>query len=111
MNLDELGLMTFSRVSERWNKECSYAYQQYKKHSKKFYLRRIDEVEIMSGGQLVYYGQDILLESYSEEAEFVKCVIDLSIITMEIVCKNVTVKEIDMKDISFLWNDENKKIL
>ncbi|GGC91343.1 hypothetical protein [Enterococcus wangshanyuanii] len=35
MNLDELGQMTFPRVSERWNKECSYAYQQYKKHPKK----------------------------------------------------------------------------
>ncbi|GGC91348.1 hypothetical protein [Enterococcus wangshanyuanii] len=62
----------------------------------------------MSGGQLVYYGQDSLLESYSEDDKFVKCVIDLSIMTIEIVCKNITVKKIDMKDVSFFWNDKNK---
>lgn len=36
MNLDELGLMTFPRASERWNKERSYVYQQYKKYPEKF---------------------------------------------------------------------------
>ncbi|OTN87622.1 hypothetical protein A5819_000068 [Enterococcus sp. 7E2_DIV0204] len=28
--------MTFPRASERWNKERSYVYQQYKKHPEKF---------------------------------------------------------------------------
>ncbi|WP_321383025.1 helix-turn-helix domain-containing protein [uncultured Enterococcus sp.] len=36
INLDQLGLMTFPRASERWNKERSYVYQQYKKYPHKF---------------------------------------------------------------------------
>ena len=69
--------------------------------------RRIDKVESMRGGQLGYYGQDISLESYSEDENFVKCVIDLSILTMEIVCQNIEVNELDMENVSFFWNDVN----
>ncbi|WP_321383508.1 helix-turn-helix domain-containing protein [uncultured Enterococcus sp.] len=36
IQLDQLGLMTFPRASERWNKERSYVYQQYKKYPEKF---------------------------------------------------------------------------
>ncbi|MBL1227127.1 helix-turn-helix domain-containing protein [Enterococcus sp. BWR-S5] len=36
IHLDQLGLMTFPRASERWNKERSYVYQQYKKYPEKF---------------------------------------------------------------------------
>lgn len=70
-------------------------------------MRRIDKVESMRGGQLGYYGQDMLLEPYSEDNDFVRCVIDLSIMTMEIVCKNIEVNELDMKNVSFFWNDAN----
>lgn len=36
MNLEELGLMTFSEASERWNKESSYVRQMLSKYPQKF---------------------------------------------------------------------------
>lgn len=47
MNIEELGLMTFPRASERWNKERSYVYQQYKKYPEKFLPGSTD---FLSGG-------------------------------------------------------------
>lgn len=52
-----------------------------------------------------YYGQDITLEKYEEKEEFTKCSVDLSIMTMTIVCKDILVEEIKLEDTSFFWKD------
>lgn len=56
-----------------------------------------------------YYGQNISLEKYEEgelDGDFTKVSLDLSIMLMTIVCKDIIVEEIKLKDISFFW--ENK---
>ncbi|MGL9750034.1 hypothetical protein [Enterococcus sp. DIV0170] len=67
-----------------------------------------------------YYGQDISLEKYVETNEsvkrsieksggtddFIKCSLDLSIMTMTIVCKNILVEEVKMEDTSFFWKEK-----
>lgn len=77
---------------------------------------RVKNIGPLSG----YYGQDISLEKYLETDEsvkrsikkyggtdeFIKCSLDLSIMTMTIVCKNILVEEVRMEDTSFFWNDK-----
>jgi len=65
--------------------------------------RNIDNVKEMRGGQLGYYGQDISLGKYKENEEFIQCSLDLSIMTMNIVCKNIVVEKVKIEDISFFW--------
>lgn len=82
--------------------------------------RGIAAVKGMRGGQLGYYGQDITLEKYIETDEsvkrsiekyggtddFIRCSLDLSIMTMTIVCKDILVEEINLADISFFWEEK-----
>ncbi|ECB9786941.1 hypothetical protein FLW04_05340 [Listeria monocytogenes] len=68
--------------------------------------RTIDNVKEMRGGQLGYDGQDISLKKYEENENFVQCSLDLSIMLMNIVCKNILVEEVSMKDNLFFWQDK-----
>jgi len=56
-----------------------------------------------SGPSSGYYGQDISIQKYGETNEFIKCSLDLSIMTMTIVCKTILVEEVKMEDMSFFW--------
>ena len=58
-----------------------------------------------TGPRSGYYGQDITLEKYEENEEFTKGSVDLSIMTMTIVCKDILVEEIKLEDTSFFWED------
>lgn len=53
--------------------------------------RTIDNVEEMKDGQLGYDGQNISLIKYEE---FVECSLDLSIMVMNIVCKDILVERV-----------------
>jgi len=68
--------------------------------------RTIDNVKEMRGGQLGYDGQDISLKKYEENENFVQCSLDLSIMLMNVVCKNILVEELSMKDNIFFWQDK-----
>ncbi|MCD2223142.1 hypothetical protein LAX75_00440 [Listeria cossartiae] len=68
--------------------------------------RTINNVKEMRGGQLGYDGQDISLKKYEENENFVQCSLDLSIMLMNIVCKNILVEELSMKDNLFFWQDK-----
>ncbi|MBC1568636.1 hypothetical protein HCJ20_06885 [Listeria sp. FSL L7-1425] len=68
--------------------------------------RTIDNVKEMRGGQLGYDGQDISLKKYEENENFVQCSLDLSIMLMNIVCKNILVEELSMKGNLFFWQDK-----
>ncbi|MDR1567722.1 MAG: hypothetical protein LBS33_03450 [Streptococcaceae bacterium] len=68
--------------------------------------RTIDNVKEMRGGQLGYDGQDISLKKYEENENFVQCSLDLTIMLMNIVCKNILVEELSMKDNLFFWQDK-----
>ncbi|MGX7244600.1 hypothetical protein ACWOC1_07095 [Enterococcus quebecensis] len=59
-----------------------------------------------TGPKSGYYAQDISLNKCMENEEFIECSIDVSIMTMNIVCKNILVEELSMKDNLFFWQDK-----
>ncbi|MGX7420737.1 hypothetical protein ACWOFR_18345 [Carnobacterium gallinarum] len=68
--------------------------------------RMIRNVKDMKWKQLGYYGQDISLKKYEENENFVHCSLDLSIMSMEIICKDISVEKIGMEDVSFFWEEK-----
>lgn len=59
-----------------------------------------------TGPKSGYYAQDISLNKYMENEEFIECSIDVSIMTMNIVCKDIFVEELSMKENLFFWQDK-----
>lgn len=66
--------------------------------------RKIENVKKMRKPQLGHYGQDITV-SESEESDFYKVDIDLSIMEMHIECKNILVDKVSKKDLDLFWNN------
>ncbi|MGC6767121.1 hypothetical protein [Enterococcus sp. LJL51] len=58
-----------------------------------------------TGPKSGYYGQDISLIEYADDEHSIQCTLDLSIMTMNIVCKDILVEEIKMSDTSFFGKD------
>ncbi|EXL22157.1 Argininosuccinate lyase [Listeria monocytogenes Lm_1880] len=50
--------------------------------------------------------QDISLEKHGDNEEFIDSFLNLSIMTISIVCKDIIVEELDQKNISFLGEDK-----
>lgn len=67
--------------------------------------RRIEQVQTMTSHQLCYYGQDISVKKYATDDNFIEASLDLSIMNMTIICKNILVEEIDIKGQSFFWQN------
>lgn len=63
--------------------------------------RNISLVRDMRGMQLGYFGQDSFVKVYPENNEFLEFTIDLTIMTMTIICKDINVDKINRADISF----------
>ena len=59
-----------------------------------------------TGPKSGYYAQDISLDQYRENEKFIECSIDLSIMTMNIICKDIVVKELSMEENLFFWQDK-----
>lgn len=57
-----------------------------------------------TGPKSGYYAQDITLNEYEENPEFFECKIDMSIMTMNIVSKDITLEKIKVEDALFFWN-------
>ncbi|EHL5663213.1 hypothetical protein ACA804_000410 [Listeria monocytogenes] len=47
--------------------------------------------------------QDISLEKHGDNEEFIESFLNLSIMTISVVCKDIIVEELDQKNISFFW--------
>ncbi|EAA0348495.1 hypothetical protein BJM49_10685 [Listeria monocytogenes] len=58
-----------------------------------------------TGPKSGYYAQDISLNRYAENEDFIECSFDASIMTMNIICKGIIVEEVNMADSSFFWKD------
>lgn len=69
--------------------------------------RMIDNVKKMQRGQLGYDGQDISLKKYEENENFVERFLDLSIMTINIVCKDIQVKKLNMEENRFFWHEKS----
>lgn len=54
-----------------------------------------------------YFAQDIAIGHSKKNEDFFDASIDLSIMTMNVVCKNITVKEVPIKDKDFFWKDKD----
>lgn len=66
--------------------------------------RKLQNVKEMKKTQLGYYGQDIAV-SESEESDFYKVDMDLSIMTIHIECKNILVKKIFKEKLDLFWKN------
>lgn len=67
------------------------------------------KVRDMSKGQLGYFMQDISLEKHGDNEEFIDSFLNLSIMTISIVCKDIIVEELDQK-ISLFWGKISSRI-
>lgn len=63
------------------------------------------KVRDMNWAQLGYFMQNITVSKYDKNEDYMKVYLDLSIMTMEIVCKNITVKKMLKDSTSFFWED------
>lgn len=61
----------------------------------------------MTYRQLSYTGQDITLQPFKENDNFIECVINFHPIYMTIVCKDISVEKLKRSDLSFFW-EKNK---
>ena len=66
--------------------------------------RKISNVKNMKKPQLGYYGQDMVV-SESEESDFYKVDMDLSIMTICIECKNVFIEKISKESLNLFWKN------
>ncbi|MCM1231910.1 MAG: hypothetical protein NC489_17460 [Ruminococcus flavefaciens] len=64
--------------------------------------RTIEKVRDMKWSQLGYYGQDISV-CESEETGFYKVNMDLSIMEMQIECKDILVEKISKENLELFW--------
>ncbi len=66
--------------------------------------RKIIKVRDMKKPQLGYYGQDISV-CESENVDFYKVDLDLSIMEMKIECKDILVEKIKKKNLEWFWTN------
>ena len=65
--------------------------------------RKITKVRDMKKSQLGYFGQDISV-CESENTNFYKVDLDLSIMEMHIECKDIFIEKISKKNLELFWN-------
>ncbi|MFT8317723.1 MAG: hypothetical protein ABF651_05540 [Sporolactobacillus sp.] len=70
--------------------------------------RNMDSVGDMRGGQLGYFGQDFSVSQNEKNSNFVDVSIDLSIMTMKIICKDILVEEVSTDEVRFFWQEDTK---
>lgn len=66
--------------------------------------RKMPKVKEMKEPQLGYYGQNITVIE-SEESDFYKVDMDLSIMTSRIECKNILVEKIYKESLNLFWKN------
>lgn len=97
---DEAFLYVYNDETSCWKIHFSSCYEiRYRTDADK---RKISLVKSMKKSQLGYYGYDIKVTS-SNIADFYKITIDLSIMNIEVICKNVKVGIVKTNSINFFW--------
>ncbi len=69
--------------------------------------RTIKHVHDMKKPQLGYFGQKILVKDNNDFEGFYDVTIDLTILTAEIICKEVSVEKVSNDSISVFWREMN----
>ena len=68
-----------------------------------------EQVREMIRPELGYFTQDFKIVPYADNDEFVECRVDLSIMTMKIICRDIKIEHCDLSDFHFFWQDNNDK--
>lgn len=57
--------------------------------------------------QLGYSAQNFTLIQYTQDKNFVECRIDLGIMDIIIVCRDIQIEHLDLKDAHFFWQNND----
>lgn len=68
-----------------------------------------DDIKNLRGGQLGYFGQDITISQNSKEPELIDSSLDLSLMFMNITCRDIVVEKVNMSKLDFFWQHDVKK--
>lgn len=97
---DEAFLYVYNDEISCWEIKFSSCYEvKYKTDADK---RKIPLVKHMRKRQLGYYGQDIKV-TQSDVFGFYKIVMNLSIMEVEIICRTIEVKKMELGSVDFFW--------
>ena len=67
--------------------------------------RKDQHVKDMTRGELHHHGQEISLQVYENNPDFVECMVDIGLLQMTIVCRDIQIEHLDLKDAQFFWQD------
>ena len=67
--------------------------------------RKDQHVKDMTRGELHHHGQEISLQVYENNPDFVECMIDIGLLQMTIVCRDIQIEHLELKDDHFFWQD------
>jgi len=97
---DEINLYIYDTDETSWKIIFSSCYQvQYETDAN---WRTIENVKNMKKPQLGYYGQDI---SINFDGNFICVKLDLTIMTVNLKCRNIEVENINNSEIEIFWKN------
>lgn len=67
--------------------------------------RKDQHVKDMTRGELHHHGQEISLQVYENNPDFVECMVDIGLLQMTIVCRDIQIEHLELKDAQFFWQD------
>ena len=67
--------------------------------------RKDQYVKNMTREELHHHGQEISLQIYEGNPDFVKCIVDIGLLQMTIVCRDIQIEHLALKDAQFFWQD------
>ena len=67
-------------------------------------------VRVMKKPQMGYFGQNIAISQNKDHDDLIDVSLDLSIMTLEIICKEVKVEEVKNVDIIFFWKENEGRV-
>ena len=59
----------------------------------------------MTRGELHHHGQEISLQVYENNPDFVECMVDIGLLQMTIICRDIQIEHLELKDAQFFWQD------
>ena len=65
------------------------------------------DVKSLKKTQLGYSAQNFTLIQYAQDKNFVECRIDLGIMDIIIVCRDIQIEHLELKDAHFFWQDND----
>lgn len=100
---DEVNILIYNDIDTSWKISFLSCYKvDYETDAN---WRSIANVRNMKKSQLGYYGQDITVSENKETRGFYDVSLDLTILTANIVCKDISVKKVPNSTLKLFWKD------